>query len=100
MSFYETKRDEKIATELVNIKEAIINLTTMVLSQKQLAKPPLGVMPKIIWMEKRIEALNEAIARRQEFQNGFLSPHDELFVERNGLIDDIELINRMGGQHR
>lgn len=60
---------------------------------KKYKKPPLGVKPRFIWEEERIEALQDAMKRHIE--NGFMVPvewaqeHNELITKRNENIEKI-----------
>lgn len=52
-------------------------------------KPTLGIKPKKIWIEERIEKLAEAMRKRlnagQEFPDKWLNEYNELVIELNSL---------------
>lgn len=59
-------------------------------------KPPLGVMPKYIWDEKRIDELREAI---QRYLKGFYSIPIEWVDEYNKLIGEQDERNKVIKKH-
>lgn len=51
-------------------------------------RPPLGLMPKFIWQEHRLEAIKEAIERHLD--DGTHVIPNEWITEYNQLISDLE----------
>ena len=49
---------------------------------KPMKKPPLGVIPRHLWDEERLEALNDAIYR---YNSAGMVPHIEWLQERDEL---------------
>lgn len=49
-------------------------------------RPPIGVMPEIIWKQNRIISLNQAIKRRLK---GNTTIPESWIIERNKLIKDL-----------
>lgn len=53
-------------------------------------KPPIGIIPEIIWKEQRIQDIDAAINRYQE---AGLAINTKWIYERNKLIYDIKFRN-------